>query len=115
MQSSEVVSQTVTMPKEEPNPQSRVEIGKRLLILREALGKTQAQMAKLAGLASASAWANYELGDRRIGLDHALRLHTLAGVPIAYIYHGSLADMPADLLEKIDAALASADKTSRAR
>lgn len=103
------------MPREEPNPQSRVEIGKRLWILREALDKTQAQMAKLAGLASPSAWANYEKGDRRISLDHALRLHALAGVPITYIYHGSMADIPSDLLDKINAKLAELDKKNRAK
>jgi DNA-binding XRE family transcriptional regulator len=59
------MSPNVTMAREAPNPESRIEIGKRLKLLRDALDKTQLQMAHLAGLTTPNAWTNYENGSRR--------------------------------------------------
>ncbi len=97
------MSHTVTMARELPNPESRIEIGKRLKLLREALQATQGTMARHAGLTSASAWTNYELGDRRIHLDNALKLKATLGVSIAYTYHGDMSGLPVHLAEKIHA------------
>lgn len=107
------MSQDVTMVRESPNPESRAEIGKRLRLLREALGVTQATMAKHAGLTTTSAWTNYEKGIRRIGMDYAFRLKARLNVPTEYIYHGEMTRLPYDLAEKIHALLIV--RTSRGR
>lgn len=98
-----VMSQDVTMAREIPNPESRIEIGRRLRLLRDAEGKTQAQMAKLAGLTTASAWNNYERGIRRIEMDSALELRRQLNIPLEYIYQGEMGRLPGDTLEKIHA------------
>lgn len=108
-----VMSQTVSMAREEPNPNSRQEIGKRLKLLREALGKkTQMQMAQMAGLTTASAWTNYEKGIRRIELDNALMLQQRTGAPIAWIYHGDMRGLPYDLAENVHALMVVAGHKS---
>lgn len=101
------------MPREAPNPESRPEIGKRLKLLREALDKTQAEMAHLAGLSGAPAWNNYEMGFRRIGLDYAFKLKMRVGASITYIYHGDMSDLPQDLAEKIAALITQSHRKAK--
>jgi transcriptional regulator with XRE-family HTH domain len=101
------------MAREAPNPESRIEIGKRLKLLRDALDKTQLQMAHLAGLTTPNAWTNYENGSRRIGLDYAFKLKMRIGASISYIYHGDMSDLPADLAEKINALMAQAPRKAK--
>ncbi|WP_063657777.1 helix-turn-helix domain-containing protein [Candidatus Arsenophonus triatominarum] len=58
-------------------------IGKRLKLLREARGLSQAQLAKLCGYSSASRIGNYELGDRKISVDDAIRIAPILGISAA--------------------------------
>lgn len=83
-----------------PNPYSVDEIAKRLILLRQALGRTQAMMGKLAGV-SGNAWQNYEDGLRRISLDAVFRLETSTGVPQEWVYRGIESRLPLDLAEKL--------------
>jgi len=54
-----------------PNPNSRTEIGARLVLTRKALDYTQATMAGLMGV-DGQTLAAYEAGRRRIPMKHAL-------------------------------------------
>ena len=82
------------------NPYSLDEISKRLVLLRKALGNTQAAMGSLAGV-SGNAWQNYEAGIRRIELDNVFQLESAIGVPQEWIYRGVMSRMPLELAEKI--------------
>ena len=54
-----------------PNPNSRTEIGTRLVLTRKALDYTQTAMAGLMGI-DGQTLAAYEAGRRRIPMKHAL-------------------------------------------
>ena len=56
-----------------PNPNSRTEIGTRLVLTRKALDYTQTAMAGLMGI-DGQTLAAYEAGRRRIPMKHALKL-----------------------------------------
>lgn len=88
------------MAREMPNPYSLGEIAKRLLLLRNSLDNTQATMANLAGV-TPQAWGNYEQGSRRIEIDAVTRLRAAIGVTSEWVYYGNMAQLPAELLEKI--------------
>lgn len=96
------------------NPYSLEEISKRLLLLRKALGNTQATMGALAGV-TGNAWQNYEAGVRRIDLDSVFQLETTTGVPQEWIYRGIMARMPLELAEKIQLAKREMERDARKR
>jgi transcriptional regulator with XRE-family HTH domain len=96
------------------NPYSLDEISKRLLLLRRALGNTQATMGALAGV-TGNAWQNYEAGVRRIDLDSVFQLETATGVPQEWIYRGIMARMPLELAEKIQLAKREMERDARKR
>ena len=92
----------VGMARRAPDPTSSVEISLRLALSRQALGYTQATMARLMGSATAGqAFANYESGLRRISLDHAIKLHQTCGLTLEWIYLGQMHNLPQDLRSKI--------------
>ncbi len=82
------------------NPASSEEVVKRLVLLRRALGYTQAFLAGLLDCAP-QAWANYEGGDRRISVDMALKLCAVTGVSLDWVYRGNMSMLPTELAEKI--------------
>src|SRR5262252_6303484 len=86
------------------DPMGPPAIGERLRVTREALGHTQAAMAKLAAM-TPQGWNNCERGADRIGLSAALRLCvTLAehGVGLDWIYRGIITrEMSEALVRKI--------------
>lgn len=88
------------MVRDLPNPYSLGEIAKRLKLLRSALGNTQATMGALAGV-SDKAWQNYEAGIRRIEIDAVTRLRAALGVTSEWVYYGNMAQLPAELLDKL--------------
>lgn len=102
------------MPRESANPYALGEIAKRLKLLRDALGNTQATMASLAG-ATPAAWGNYESGIRRIRIDEALRLCSTVGVTLDWIYRGNVAQLPGDLIERIQLELRDQQRSRRGR
>ena len=64
-------------------------IGERLKSIRESKGFSQAQLAKLCGYSSASRIGNYELGERKISADDALRISEILEVSPAELMFGS--------------------------
>ena len=82
-----------------PNPNSRTEIGARLVLTRKALDYTQATMAGLMGV-DGQTLAAYEAGRRRIPMKQALRLCPY-GVPLDWIYQGQMANLHPHIREKI--------------
>lgn len=80
-------------------------IAERLRLSREALGYTQATMASIIG-SSASLWANYESGTRRISLDKAFRLKASTKLTLEWIYYGDLSGLPPNLQDALTTAMA---------
>lgn len=79
------------------------ETAKRLLLLRIALGRTQEEMGKLAGV-GANAWQNYEKARTEPKKAHTEELYRTMGIPPEWIYFGAEVRMADDLLRKIAAA-----------
>ena len=82
-----------------PNPNSRTEIGARLVLTRKALDYTQATMAGLMGI-DGQTLAAYEAGRRRIPMKHALKLCPY-GIPLDWIYQGQVANLHPHIRDKI--------------
>ncbi len=62
-------------------------IGERIKLLREGLGLSQAQLAKLCGWSAPSRVGNYELGTRKISTDDAITLaEALRVTPSALLF-----------------------------
>lgn len=73
------------------DPSSVEAIGRRLLQTRKVLGLTTTEMCRHMGsTTTGSAYSNYEMGKRRISLDHALALCKL-GLTLDWIYRGQIA------------------------
>ena len=86
------------------DPTSAAEIGKRLARTRQALGYTTTKMCDLMGSVShGSAYTNYEMGRRRISLDHALALCDKCGLTLDWIYRGLIQGLPEHLQRAIQA------------
>jgi len=66
-------------------PSTPEEIGSRLVELREALGRSQAAFARLAGI-SPQSLLNWEKGNNRPSIDMAYKISAgTGGVPVGYI------------------------------
>lgn len=105
------------MPRTSPEPTSLEEIGARLQLTREALGRTQVMMAKLMGsVTNGQAWENYESGRRRISIDHALKLCQTCRLTLEWIYQGQSHGLPPDLrgdIEQLMVRRSSNQRTSK--
>jgi transcriptional regulator with XRE-family HTH domain len=82
-----------------PNPNSRTEIGARLVLTRKALNYTQATLAGLMGV-DGQTLAAYEAGRRRIPTTQALKLCP-HGIPLDWIYQGQMANIHPHIRDKI--------------
>jgi transcriptional regulator with XRE-family HTH domain len=82
-----------------PNPNSRTEIGARLVLTRKALDYTQATMAGLMGV-DGQTLAAYEAGRRRIPMKQALKLCPY-GIPLDWIYQGQMDNLHPHIRAKI--------------
>lgn len=76
------------------------EIGSRLRRVREALGMTQTDFAKQAGI-SLQAYHQYEVGSRTPALAQGKKLANAYDITLDYIYLGRFSTLP----EKIQALL----------
>jgi transcriptional regulator with XRE-family HTH domain len=83
-----------------PRSRSQEDIGRRLKLTREALGYSQAFIAKLTGVATTT-WNNYEKGIRRPSADEVFKIVDRLHLPIGWIYDGDTSQMPGPLLETI--------------
>jgi transcriptional regulator with XRE-family HTH domain len=61
---------------------------------------SQADMCRAAGFSS-SQWAQYETGERRLSLNAALKLHSIFGVTLDFLYLGDMSGLPVRLAAKI--------------
>lgn len=102
------LAHSAVMARGRPDPSSVEEIAARLRLIRTALGKTQAFMSQMIGSATdGQAWGNYETGERRISLDHALTLCQRTGLTLDFIYRGNMVSLPEDLGQKIQTQIRS--------
>lgn len=87
----------------ETSPQDVRAIGARLVELREALGRSQAEFARLVGV-SPQALLNWEKGNNRPSIDGAYKISAgTGGVPVGYILSGDPRGMPAEIVERLQA------------
>ena len=93
-------------------PYSVIEIAKRLVLLRRALGLSQSDMGRLAGV-SGNAWGNYENADRRIEPDRVFELENNISVPLEWVYRGVQTRLPLDLAQKIELAKRELERTRK--
>lgn len=85
-----------------PLDPTTMDIGERLLHTRKALQYTTTEMCRLMGSkTNGSAFSNYEMGRRRISIDHALALCATCSLTLDWIYRGDAARLPDDLRAKI--------------
>jgi transcriptional regulator with XRE-family HTH domain len=90
------------------DPMSNAAIAERLILTRKALGYTTTTMCELMGSTSrGSAYTNYEMGRRRIALDHALSLCIKCQLTLEWIYRGQMEGLPPHRREKFQALLAA--------
>lgn len=75
-------------------------IARRLETTRNALGLSQAQLCRHAGIA-ANTYSQYESGNGRPSLDYAMRLCQTFGLTLDWIYFGNAAGLPDDLAARI--------------
>lgn len=68
------------------------EIGERIKALRTEKGMSQGQLAKLCGWSGASRVANYEYGNRNVGVDDALSLAKALDTTPVMILFGEQSD-----------------------
>lgn len=81
-------------------------IGQRLLETRRALGLSQREMSRAAGVAP-NTYNQYETGVARPTIDNASRLCDAHRLSLDWIYHGDPASLRVQLLEAIIAMRAS--------
>jgi len=77
-----------------------LEIAYRLLKSREALGKTQTELARELHIAQ-NRWSQYETGRRIITVDIAILLADIYGIGLDWVYRGDPNDLPAELRSKV--------------
>jgi hypothetical protein len=73
----------------------------RLRISREALGYTPTTFARLINSPS-SFIHNCESGQRKIGIDKALKLKRATGLTLEWLYDGDTSRLPRDVWDKIE-------------
>lgn len=88
------------------------DIAERLRLAREALGISQAEMGRRAGV-TYQAWNNWERGAKRISVDQAGRLRRATGISLDWIYWGDMRGLPHELAVKIQGQLTAGEKKSR--
>lgn len=99
-----------------PDPTSVESIAFRLKVTRKALGHTQAVMSRLIGSSTeGQVWGNYEAGERRISLDHALAACARFGLTLDWIYRGQIYTLPGDVADKIQRQIIVAEEEERVR
>lgn len=79
-------------------PTSVEDVAERLRLTREAMGWTQAELCRRAGI-SPQTWNNAETGDNRISVDEAIKLCRTTGVSLDWIYRGTRVLLPAIIAE----------------
>lgn len=81
--------------------QTPADIGRRIEMLRRALGMNQAAFAKMLEL-SQPLLSNYESGFRRPDLDKAMIVASKTGATLDWIYMGIRSGLPVHLAERLE-------------
>ena len=85
----------------ETSPTDVQAIGLRLIELRESMGRSQAEFARLVGV-SPQALLNWEKGNNRPSVDAAYKIAAgSGGVPVGYILSGDPRGMPTEIMERL--------------
>ena len=89
-------------------------IGRRLKLLRYALGYhghgDMTAFANMVGITNPSQWTQYEKGGKRIQIDVAINVSIATGVPLDWIYLGTLlTQVPSQIREAFPDAQARID------
>ena len=90
----------IAVMKIEKNVRWQRMVGNRLQLTRIALGKTQAELARVL-LISPQRWNNYERGARPIDVEFAVRLCERFGVTLDWLYRGVIAGLPYDMAQRL--------------
>lgn len=85
-------------------------VGERLRMVREAMGLASGIFASQAGIC-ASAYSQYESGERRCSLDAGIRLCHRYGLTLDWIFMGDHTALPASLVEAMNAVRAHRART----
>lgn len=86
-------------------------IGYRLRLLREARGiKTQAIMAELVGVET-NRYNNWERGAALIGPLEAIKVCSITGGSMDYIFRGEMSALPANIVAYLSSDAASLSRT----
>lgn len=75
-------------------------VGSRLQMTRIALGKTQAELARVL-LISPQRWNNYERGARPIDIEFAIRLCERFSITLDWLYRGQMGGLPYELAQRL--------------
>lgn len=75
-------------------------VGNRLQMTRLALGKSQADLARVL-LISPQRWNNYERGARPIDIEFAIRLCERFGLTLDWLYRGQMGGLPFELAQRL--------------
>jgi DNA-binding XRE family transcriptional regulator len=76
------------------------EVGHRLVLARDAVGKKQAAMARSLGI-SVQRLSNYERGKRPFDIELAIELSRKHAITMDFIYWGDLRGLPFHLAAKL--------------
>ncbi len=90
------------MPQRDTNDRSKLAIGVRLRLTREAMGITQVEFAGRAGIAP-NTYNQYEAGKNFPQIEYAQRLCDAHGLTLDWIYRGDLSNLSYQLAEAIRA------------
>lgn len=88
------------LPEKDIEPTSVEDVAERLRLTREAMGWSQAELCRRAGIATQT-WNNAETADNRIGVDEAIKLCRVSHVTLDWVYRGSRALLPASVLQRL--------------
>lgn len=84
----------------EKNERWRKMVGNRLEVTRIALGRKQADLARIL-LISPQRWNNYERGAKPLDIEIAIRICDKFGVTLDWLYRGDLSTLRFELAQRI--------------
>jgi DNA-binding XRE family transcriptional regulator len=90
------------MPTKDIEPTSVQDVAERLAITRDAMGWSQAELCRRSGISKQS-WNNAETADERISVDNAIKLCRATHVTLDWVYRGTRALLPANVLAMVNA------------
>lgn len=90
----------------------RVAVGERIVLIRMALGKTQAEFSRLLGV-SPGVLSQQESGLYLPSIQYAIRIDKEAGCTLDFLFKGSIAAIPPALQDKMNRVPRGAKRPTR--